>query len=594
MGCRSDCRVFLFLLTTILASYSTALIRRTISFRTMASTSTSFGRTRSSWKTTANHVWCRRRCCCCHYRRRSSSSVSSITTRHVARRWRRRNDPQQQQRYRSSVKRGRRRFRSDCSSDTSRGKPHRRKRDNHTLLGKTGVSALHEWCDKRKLTPKFMLLPREHDEEFIMSVELHDKEQGRGRGGTKASAKQDAARQALQSLVPGGVVFDDNGILVELPSSTSEMEELAPNLASRLAIGESSKKRDKPSSRTWDVYPGTSTTSEEENDYYASRGASVCSALVHAMWQIHDDIPEPPSYTYDVCTKNPAAKRKGVAGSTAVVVHRASFVCTARLLVKTPLSKANDKEQDSKDNDSDHSKSEHDDDEDKFHVKTLTAVGTAVTKREARHAASAKLLAMLFPECNGMVEVKAAAEAARETVRCQQGSQDAVEASCHLSNDRRVTVNRQRDYPENETLTLLLLTHRTHRYRFILVERLRHSWASKLWRSFPGRDGDEVNVESLSLSEKVVSDPDFPESEESLSGKETTPSGIEESISRSLNRQKQLDERVDAALQMLNEVDDAGRSLPEELNSNDVGRTVLRRAEIEDAVWIKKAASRSP
>ena len=44
----------------------------------------------------------------------------------------------------------------------------------------------------------------------------------------------------------------------------------------------------------------------------------------------------------------------------------------------------------------------------------LEGVGTGATKRQARHVASTKLLALLFPDCNGMVEVKQAAENARE------------------------------------------------------------------------------------------------------------------------------------------------------------------------------------
>jgi hypothetical protein len=47
-------------------------------------------------------------------------------------------------------------------------------------------------------------------------------------------------------------------------------------------------------------------------------------------------------------------------------------------------------------------------------VETVQAIGVGGTKREARHVALAKLLALLFPECQGMVEVKQAAEAVRE------------------------------------------------------------------------------------------------------------------------------------------------------------------------------------
>jgi hypothetical protein len=44
----------------------------------------------------------------------------------------------------------------------------------------------------------------------------------------------------------------------------------------------------------------------------------------------------------------------------------------------------------------------------------IESVGTGSTKRESKHRSSAKLLSLLFPECSSMVEVMAAAEAARE------------------------------------------------------------------------------------------------------------------------------------------------------------------------------------
>ena len=245
----------------------------------------------------------------------------------------------------------------------------------------------------------------QHD--FIIAVYVNDREFGRGRGGTKSSAKQDAARRAVRSLMPG-VAFDANGIIVDLGGgrssfSDAEMvahlrtggaatapEDLAPNLASRLAIdGTPSDERDNyathdgrtspapsdadssistavstprcahsvvvtgvpPGSSRRDarkpnvrIYPCASTTTSaassasenERNDkeddvYYASRGASVCTALLHAMAQIDPQIREPPAYTFDLCA-NPAsaavpitsvgpassegksAKRKGAAG----------------------------------------------------------------------------------------------------------------------------------------------------------------------------------------------------------------------------------------------------------------------------------------
>ena len=464
------------------------------------------------------------------------------------------------------------------SSDNSHGKPQRKRPSDRTLLGKTGVSALHEWCGKRKLSPPQFILQAEDAGGFTMSVKVNGKERGRGRGGTKGSAKQEAARQALQALLPG-VFFDANGILVELPTL---LEDLAPTLASRLAIGEESKKR-QPSSRTWDVYPGTSTTSEEDNDYYASRGASVCSALLHAMWQIDDDIPEPPSYTYEVCAAT--AKRKGIAGSTTIAVHRSSFACTARLIVKRRLSKegetkkSNDKTEDveeikeAKKEPEENETAQCLEEENQYHVETLSAVGTAASKREARHVASAKLLAMLFPECNGMVEVKAAAEAAREKYAASkalkmQSRRSFGHEKRKFNEPNKLPRKRSIDFATPDTSDPPLPNNFTRQIRRILGEE-----AIEDEEASSADDHDVVSVESLSLSEKAVP---------------IRLPRIEESLSRSLSRRKQLDERVDSALQTMNELDDEGRSLPEELNSNDVGRTVLRRAEMEDADWIQK------
>ena len=50
----------------------------------------------------------------------------------------------------------------------------------------------------------------------------------------------------------------------------------------------------------------------------------------------------------------------------------------------------------------------------------------------------------------------------------------------------------------------------------------------------------------------------------------------------------QLDAMVEKALHNLNERDEEGRCLPEELSDDDVGRTVLRRAEPGDMDWIRK------
>jgi hypothetical protein len=71
-----------------------------------------------------------------------------------------------------------------------------------------------------------------------------------------------------------------------------------------------------------------------------------------------------------------------------------SFGFIARLFVKTPL----DNEKNEKECDQELTGAANDNE---FEVKTLSAaVGTAATKREVRRVASAKLLAMLFPECS--------------------------------------------------------------------------------------------------------------------------------------------------------------------------------------------------
>ncbi len=335
------------------------------------------------------------------------------------------------------------------------------------LIGKNGVRALHELCSKYRWDMP-MFTPVEppaksaigndgvssssssvgnNDISFVLKVHINGVELGRGRGGTKASAKQDASRKALSALVPG-VVFDPNGILLDTGGSKPllrgsshvdvggggapggngsltrtnytgseplSLDELGPHLASQLAIGgdgavhgrfspdhsETSSistaiseevfsggtlisggpiplsyklGSQQPSScgtlsslnpadgtgrfLSTNIYPSASTTSgisgassasevDEENAYYSSRGASICSTLLHAMWQIDDRIWEPPSYSFDLCSGpcNPndniecgrsptasgtAAKRKKSEFSNEFAGHR-MFRCTVAI-----------------------------------------------------------------------------------------------------------------------------------------------------------------------------------------------------------------------------------------------------------------------
>ncbi|KAL7492090.1 hypothetical protein ACHAWT_001319 [Skeletonema menzelii] len=244
------------------------------------------------------------------------------------------------------------------------------------------------------------------------------------------------------------------------------------------------------------IYPCASTTSgvssasevedgEDENAYYASRGASVCSTLLQAMWQIDDRIRQPPSYVFDVYPI-PSAKESGggieqpnkrrKSGGSALdtnkkpAAHRGTFQCTATLNLyfrmdeegkeysptslmeswESPLEYLQTKDKklsssyygnvvssqesrkrkdsfasqatpspdrrlkgDRNDEQPDNSASKRQK-VDEFMKHTLESKATGSTKRESKHKASAKLLTLLFPECSSLVEVKAAAEAARE------------------------------------------------------------------------------------------------------------------------------------------------------------------------------------
>ncbi|KAL9186068.1 hypothetical protein ACHAXT_005306 [Thalassiosira profunda] len=208
------------------------------------------------------------------------------------------------------------------------------------LIGKNGARALHELCTKyRWEMPKYTSVEQEAAASagnegnngttllFVLAVEVNGVELGRGRGSTKAAAKQDASRKAFAALVPGAV-FDPNGILLDVGSEllrgglkSLSLDDLGPHLASHLAIGGARERslspdhsEDASSISTKDavslsraaeevisggplsagrafssnIYPCASTTSgvssaselddADENAYYSSRGASASDA----------------------------------------------------------------------------------------------------------------------------------------------------------------------------------------------------------------------------------------------------------------------------------------------------------------------------
>lgn len=409
------------------------------------------------------------------------------------------------------------------------------------------------------------------DFEIVVSVDGHDC--GLGRGKNKSGAKQEAARLALQTLLPG-VEFDKaSGILVRLPESsvprknshdswsqrdgTTTAEDLAPNLAKLLAIGRENEMED-PSNRISGsdaekmyvvqgrkhVYPETSTTSEEEDEdtYYASRGASVCSALLHAMVQIDARIPEPPVYTYHVSVVGPPPRSKldlkrkaGGPLCTASVIHRGSFNCTGTMgvAVRNP-------------------------DPGKPSFDILQAIGVGGTKREARHRASAKLLAMLFPECEGMVAVKEAAEAFREKYAADKALKH--QSKSRVPSDSETFVDSAMSQADSNN-------------------------------SQPPQDCQFAKSEKGPvLSPFTENHILYALEDTSSSDGLTVTSSVGPSKSRQLSRQTQLDSAISLALQKLNEHDEGGRSLPDELTVDDVGRTVLRRSTPADVHWIMNLA----
>lgn len=512
-------------------------------------------------------------------------------------------------------------------------KKKQRQPNDDSLLGKTGVSALYEWCTKRRTTPTFSMtqspscskkeaenseietqehiesdqhtpnaeegkrrrLELEHDY-FETTVSIDGIKMGTGRGPTKTSAKHDASRRALLTLLPGVEFDEDSGILIRLPSqgisharmqqkmaAITSLEDLAPNLAKHLAIGHSNddekhqrgrKKseltpRDSRKRQKWPhVYPGTSTTSddEDENSYYASRGAYVCSSLLHAMVQIDERLTEPPEFTYQVSAitnevggQHLKLKRKaGVPiDSTSTAFPRGTFQCTGILKLRINPT-TSDTGDDSFDETPQHREC----------YRLLRSSGVGGTKREARHTAAAKLLAMLFPECDGMADVKQAAEAAREKYAASRAlkQQSKREALFTGSSPSSRSAKGFSDIYASDNIVQNLMFERVPQNTPAIPAKMKRGFLSVLGgkRSYneqlSDRNDNDSRIESL----------------------------IEAGLVRQLSRQQQLEEETDLALQKLNEQDDEGRSLPEELTADDVGRTVLRRARANDTVWVEK------
>lgn len=239
------------------------------------------------------------------------------------------------------------------------------------------------------------------------------------------------------------------------------------------------------------IYPSASSASELDDDEEKAYNDRACSILLHAMWQIDYRIREPPSYEYELMKNNVAAAEERPQRFPPLPKDRLPFQCTASLKLyfskrlvdeckdtatimdfwESPLEHSQAKpsalspqrkgdgtnnEQSRKRKDSFASQAtpsparqllrrgKHGEvpsptdaqEQGETVPHRIESTGTGSTKRESKHRASAKLLAMLFPECSSMVEVMAAAEAARECYAAKREEAIAQTKRAKLSNSR--------------------------------------------------------------------------------------------------------------------------------------------------------------
>jgi len=539
---------------------------------------------------------------------------------------------------------------------------------NQSLVGKTAVSALYEWSNKRQREPTLMLhQSEEHQEqefECVVYVSAEPKsnnnnnlrksssnndrcclpvewqEWGRARASSKHSAKQEAARRAMMALLPG-IVFRADTVVAVPPhpsakqqqqqqgnSSNSMMDELGPHLAKQLAIGHdtttttttqnkstaaanaNNNKRHLKPKRTYVGYPAdTSTTTSEEEDasaYYSSRGASVCSQLLYTIIQMDRDRVDFPTFSFQPGPIESASAASGSwnnssGGDRPTKRTVGPFTCIGRLKVgrlkKMSLGMARQEDTTSSTatatntNADDGVKPQQEPQPNEEQVLEAQVVGG--TKREARHMAAAKLLAMLFPECENMAAVKATAEAMRDQYAASK--RERHEISLRLFRLFRQQCSGDDSDNSNQDCSSALLN-REQRPNELPSDDWVFAKALSTDPSLPAPIMDSLNdllghpkeltgrARERAAEEELVSSV----SAVALSDDKKRLSASVARQPQGINRQKQLDSLVESALQNLNDRDEEGRSLPEELTENDVGRTMLRRADPEDMACIKK------
>lgn len=289
------------------------------------------------------------------------------------------------------------------------------------------------------------------------------------------------------------------------------------------------------------------------------------------MIQIDERLTEPPEFTYQVSAitneldgQNSMLKRKASIPikATSTAIPRGFFQCTGTLKLQmswnSDAARTDDTNVDSFDGSS----------RPRECYRLLRSSGVGGTKREARHTAAAKLLAMLFPECDGMAQVKQAAEAAREKYAESRALKQQSKRGALFT----VTSRSRNHFPDinsNESIAPNLL--------FTTICKSIPTVPNVIGEGF----ADVLGKLASNDTDRQVSsgDSDY---------LKNIDNSIETGLVRQLSRQRQLEEKIDSVLQNLNEHDEEGRSLPEELTADDVGRTILRRANVDDIHWVEK------
>jgi hypothetical protein len=219
----------------------------------------------------------------------------------------------------------------------------------------------------------------------------------------------------------------------------------------------------------------------------------------------------------------------------------------------------------------------YDQDDQDIVIERLEVVSTAANKRDARHTASAKLLALLFPECSGMTEVKAAAEARREKYAASKALSKQFKRMNENKGEHRSNLLTLTSPCETDPPLPKGIAYRLGRCK----EFLSQNFAQSEQNSSSPIAAD--SLAKLSLSDGTCFDSNIVHL--------VTDECKQEISHHRVLRKRQLEELFDSAIQSLNDSeDDRGLSSAEEYK---LGQIILRRATLEDSTAIHKLLSKS-